>query len=58
MIALLAEPAHTYTGNSKNFSLDGTVGGYYPSGLNKLDEAVDAVLRGQLERLAAQAEKP
>ena len=35
-----------------------TVGGYYPGGLDILAEAVDGVLRGQLERLAAYVEMP
>ena len=46
------------SGNVTQITLTYTVGGYYPSGLDQLAEAVDGVLRGQLERLAAQAETP
>ncbi len=44
--------------DATQITLTYTVGGYYPSGLDKLAEAVDGVLRGQLERLAAHAETP
>ncbi len=46
------------SGNVTQITLTYTVGGYYPGGLDKLAEAVDGVLRGQLERLAAYAETP
>ncbi len=44
--------------DATQITLTYTVGGYYPSGLDKLAKAVDGVLRGQLERLAAHAETP
>ena len=46
------------SGDATQITLTYTVGGYYPGGLDKLAEAVDGVLRGQLERLAAHAETP
>ena len=63
MIALLvllaaAGEAVEASGDVTQITLTYTVGGYYPSGLDKLAEAVDGVFRGQLERLGMQAETP
>ena len=44
--------------NATQIPLTYTVGGYYSSGIDKLAEAVDGVLRSQLELLAAHAETP